>query len=417
MTPSEHEIGIPGGSPDRLRPELALRTSREPTSGSEPEITSSSSSTFVKPQKPLSSSESRLPLATDLSSLSKSRSSLDFHSQSHESLSVSSRGPSQSASANDSNETCERIIVRSFAPRVAVFASPDTEEFVREKGFRDGLHSLLRPYGERLHGKVIIRDSIGGSRAWDDFGIRFIDSQVLQEDNEDNEDNTHRADGASLGQDARSLVNGPQRVSQQSSSSYGDETRKSIDRVLDSYLRTTTAVTDDHEKGHLDFEGAPYEPPPLPSPLYEVYLRKMLSSASIVPYETFSHPVTCLIAVSSRHPAPIEALRQLYSNTSHGGKKIPAWMGTEYLRYYVLIHDEENDDITKSTALFDLMKRHFGLHCHLLRLRRSQCILTDDDSTRVPSCEWVSAQEEVEKLRLKGRLGFMLSNSWLSTDI
>ena len=411
MTPSEHEIGIRGGSPDRLRPELTLRTSRESTSGSEPEVTALSSSTFVKPRKPLSSSESRLPLAADLSSISKSRSSFDFHSQNHESLSVSSRGPSPSASANDSNEICERIIVRSFAPRVAVFASPDTEEFVREKGFKDGLHSLLRPYGERLHGKVIVRDSIGGSRAWDDFGIRFIDSQVLQEDN------THRADGALVGQDARSLVNGPQRVSQQSGSSYSDETGTSIDRVLDSYLRITSAATDNHEKGHISSEAAPYEQRSRPSPLYEVYLRKMLSSASIVPYETFSHPVTCLIAVSSRHPAPIEALRQLYSNTSHGGKKIPVWMGTEYLRYYVLIHDEENDDITKSTALFDLMKRHFGLHCHLLRLRRSQCVLTDDDSTRVPSCDWISAQEEAEKLRLTGRLGWMLSDPWLSTDI
>ena len=411
MTPSEHETGIPGGSPDRMQPEPALRTSREPTSGSVPEITASSSSTFAKPRKSLSSSESRLPLATDLSSLSKSRSSSDFYLRSHEPLSVSSRGPSLAALVNDSNETCERIIVRSFAPRVAVFASSDTEEFVRQKGFRDGLHSLLRPYGERLHGKVVIRDSMGGSRAWDDFGIRFIDSQMLQENN------SHRADGVPVGQDARNLVNDPQRVPKRSSSSYSDETGIFIDRVLESYLRVTSEVSNSDEKGHLDIESAPFEPQPRPSPLYQVYLRKILSSASIVPYETFSHPVTCLIAVSSRHPAPIEALRQLYSNTGHGGKRIPAWMGTEYLRYYVLIHDEENDDITKSTALFDLMKRHFGLHCHLLRLRRSQCVLTDDDSTRVPSCEWLSAQEEVAKLRLKGRLGCRLSDPWLSTDI
>ena len=411
MTPPEHEIGIPGGSPHRLRPELALRTSRDFTSGSEPEIAASSSSTFIRPRKSLSNSETRLPLASDSSSLLKPRSSSEFYSQSQDPSSVSSRGPSPSVSVNDINENCERIIVRSFAPRVAVFASSDTEEFVREKGFRDGLHSLLRPYGERLHGKVIIRDSIGGSRAWDDFGIRFIDSQMLQEDN------AHRADGVLVGQDARNLANGPQRASQQSTSSYSDETGISINRALDYHLRTTSAVSDSHEKGRLEFKGATYKPRPRPSSTYQVYLRKILSSASIVPYETFSHPVTCLIAVSSRHPAPIEALRQLYSSTSHGGKKIPAWMGTEYLRYYVLIHDEENDDITKSTALFDLMKRHFGLHCHLLRLRQSQCVLTDDDSTRVPSCEWLSAQDQVENSPLKGRLGCMLSNFWLSTDI
>lgn len=325
----------------------------------------------------------------------KSRSPSHFRSQSRERSSVSSRGSSPSVSANESNEAHIQIIVRSFAPRVAVFASSDTEDFVRQKGFKDGLHNLLRPYGERLHGKVIIRDSLGGSRGWDDFGIRFMDSQELQNDS------THRADGDIADQDARNLVNGSQRVSEHIRRSHNNEAGTSIDRVLDHCLRTADVAFDGQGRGDLDIKGTSFEPRPGMSSTYPVYLRKLLSSASIVPYETFSHPVACLIAVSSGHPAPIEALRQLYSSTGHGSKKIPAWMGTDFLRYYVLIHDEENDDITKSTALFDLMKRHFGLHCHLLRLRRSQCVLTDDDSIRVPSCEWLSAAEEIDKLCMR----------------
>ena len=388
MTPSEHEIG-PGATSERPQPELALRSSRELASSGLPESIPSTSSTSVKPRESLSSPES------PLSSLSKSRSSFNLHSQSFEPSSVGSRGSSPSNPAHDSNETLKQIIVRSFAPRVAVFASPDTEDFVGDKGFRDGLHSLLRPYGERLQGKVVIRDSVGGSRGWDDFGIRFMDSQALQEAS------AHRAGGDIS--DAWNLVNGSQRISEHTRSSYSDKTGTSVDRVLDSYLRNADAASESLEQGRRDFEGMPDEPRIGPSPLYLTYLRKLLSSTSIVPYETFSHPVACLIAVSSRHPAPIEALRQLYSDTGHRGKKIPAWVGTEYLRYYVLIHDEENDDLTKSTALFDLMKRHFGLHCHLLRLRRSQCVLTDDDSTRVPSCEWLSAEEEAGKLCMRGK--------------
>ena len=261
---------------------------------------------------------------------------------------------------------------------------------------------MLRPYGERLHGKVVIRDSVGGSRGWDDFGIRFINAQALQEAS------AQYAGGGLDGQDARNSANGPQRVSEQTRFSYSDRTGTSIDTVLDYYLRPTGAASESEEEGLLGNEGTSHEPQIGQSPLYLIYLRKLLSSASIVPYETFSHPVACLIAVSSRHPAPIEALRQLYANTGHEGKKIPAWMGTEFLRYYVLIHDEENDDITKSTALFDLMKRHFGLHCHLLRLRRSQCVMTDDDSTRVPPCEWLSAEEEIEKNCLKSTLSCTL---------
>lgn len=398
MTPSEHEIGSPSGTSERPHPEIALRSSREFISSDLPEITASKLSSVTKTRKSLSNSEYRQPFTAGPSSLSKSRSPSNLPSQSHERSAVSSRGSSSSTSAYDSNETHRQIIVRSFAPRVAIFASSDTEDFIRQKGFGDGLHSLLRPYGERLHGKVIIRDSVGGSRGWDDFGIRFMDSQALQKDS------AHRAGRDIVDRDARNLVNGSQRVSEQTWSSYSNEAETSIDRVLDHYVRATGAASEGQWKASRDFEDTSFEQRPGLSPFYPMYLRKLLSSAFSVPYETFSHPVACLIAVSSRHPAPIEALRQLYSTTGYGNKKIPAWMGTEYLRYYLLIHDEENDDITKSTALFDLMKRHFGLHCHLLRLRRSQCVLTDDDSTRVPSCEWLSAEEEIKKFCMRGRL-------------
>ena len=409
MTPSEHEIRNSGPSSEARQPEIALRSSREPQSRDTFQTTGSSSSTLVKPRESLSTSESRLPLSRGSPSLSKSVSSSDLHTQSYEPSSLSDQHPSNLV--HDRNARHKHIIVRSFAPRVAVFPSPDTEDFIRAKGFRDGLYSLLRPYGERLHGKVVIRDSVGGSRGWDDFGIRFINSQALQEAS------ARYAGGGVDGQDARNSANGPQRVSEQTRLSYSDRTGTSIDTVLSSYLRTVGAPSESEEEGHLNFEDTSHEPQLGQSPLYLIYLRKLLSSASIVPYETFSHPVACLIAISSRHPAPIEALRQLYANTSHEGNKIPAWMGTDYLRYYVLIHDEENDDITKSTALFDLMKRHFGLHCHLLRLRRSQCVMTDDDSTRVPPCEWLSAEEEIEKDCLKSTLNCILSIYALGADI
>jgi hypothetical protein len=67
------------------------------------------------------------------------------------------------------------------------------------------------------------------------------------------------------------------------------------------------------------------------------------------------------------------------------------------------VHDEDRDDISESTKLYDQMKRHFGLHCHLLRLRSNQCVVTDDDSVQVPECEWLSPSE-----RLLGRAGKLI---------
>ena len=123
----------------------------------------------------------------------------------------------------------------------------------------------------------------------------------------------------------------------------------------------------------------------------------------MVPHEIFSHPVACVIAISSQSPAPIETLRDLYSETRQGAKRVPAWAGSEFLRYYVLVHDEEHDDIAKSTALFEQMKRHFGLHCHLLRLRSTVCQFNSEDSMELPSHAWRSAEDELKEKQQTGR--------------
>ncbi len=374
-----------------LPSENAHRLSREDPSNSQPYPEAATAPTFGN-KTDLPYSLPQRTLTPHLSSVPQSRSPSDSRSQSHDRLAVGSRGTSPSVTSSDSNQENRQIILRSFAPRVAVYASIDTEDFVRGKGFKDGLCGLLRPYGEQLQGKVIIRDSVGSSKAWDDFGIRFVDSEHLQRAN------THHLAGGAIDQDSRGPVNGFQFASEHSKASQSSDPEKAIDRVLDREENSLGS-----ENGIFEIDGNIHKPRPQSFQLHKTYLRKILSEAPLVPYETFSHPVACVIAVSSHHPAPIEALRQLYVSTGHGSNKTLAWVGTDFLRYYVLIHDEETDDITKSTALFDLMKRHFGLHCHLLRLRSSQCVETDDDSARVPSCEWLSAGEELDQIRTRGK--------------
>ena len=321
---------------------------------------------------------------------------LTKHRSSHNSAShIYERSPGVSASARSSpsipwkeqQEEQRQTILSSFAPRVAVYTSADTEDFIRLKGFNDGLRGLLRPFGERIHGKVVIRDSIGASRGWEDFGIRFIDPTTLQ--SSETWDDSMEASGPQQGHNLRMA-------------SYDYDPAAAIDKVIGHYLgsegelleRKTNSIDPDHTSHIM--------PSTIPS-MHTFYLRKLLSSAPVVPYETFAHPVACIIAINASNSAPIETLHQLYASTGHGSNGIPAWISTEYLRYYVLLHDEENDDITKSTALFDLMKRHFGLHCYLLRLRSSQCVPTDDDSIQVPLCEWLSADEELAQICRTGK--------------
>lgn len=319
------------------------------------------------------------------------------------------RSPSVSASARSSpsipwkeqQEEQRQVILSSFAPRVAVYTSADTEDFIRLKGFNEGLRGLLRPFGEQIQGKIVIRDSIGASRGWEDFGIRFIDSTTLQ--SPEAWDNSKDANRLQQSQNMRMA-------------SYEYDPTVAIEKVINHHLGSEGELLEEISS-FVDPDHTSQIIPPRNQTMHMFYLRKLLSSTPIVPYETFAHPVACIIAVSSRNSAPIDTLRQLYAITGHGNNAIPAWINTECLRYYVLVHDEENDDITKSTALFDLMKRHFGLHCHLLRLRSSQCVPTDDDSIQVPSCKWLSADEELAQIRRTSKFASCLEAVFTSLPL
>lgn len=292
------------------------------------------------------------------------------------------------------------LIQRSFAPYVGVLASSDTEEILQQKGFAGGLLELLRPFGEKVPGKVNIRNGVGASTSWDDFGIHFAglkDTLGPSRPTTGRRSLDVRADasnGRLSGSTARNSLSIP-RVG-------GDvgQIEETVDRHL-AYAEMHGPSPDTDYMNYKEKDALP-RPPDAASPFYALYLRRLLSAFPMTPHETFSHPVACVIAISSRNPAPIEELRRLYTSTNNGDDRLPQWVNNEFLRYYVLVHDEDHDDITKSTALYEQMKRHFGLHCHLLRLRSAQCIPSDDDSKRLPVSEWFSAAEELSEIQKRG---------------
>lgn len=268
------------------------------------------------------------------------------------------------------------LILRAFVPHVTICSSEDTDAMMSEKGFKGGLWELLRPFGERIQGRVSIRDSTGISRPFDDFSVRFtqLGSNVEHPD------------------PAISTQNGSQGATARDRKVLGD-----VETLVDRHL---TFAEESYANGPhfgintrqgLDIDAA--------SPYHALYLRRLLSGFPIAPHETFAHPVCCIVAITSRNETPIEELRRLYEETNTGSRRLPPWVDSEYLRYYVLVHDEENDDITRSMGFFDQMKRNLGPHCHLLRLRSSQSIETDDDSIPLPRSDWMSADEELAEIK------------------
>ena len=285
------------------------------------------------------------------------------------------------------------IILQAFLPRVAVYASADTEELIRLKGIYGGFRGLLRPFGEKIQGRVVIRDSVGASKNCENFGIHFI---KLGEKPESLTTYDIRDDKRGAAEESNYLKSSSVTATTSGTISVA------IEEVVDRYMRDEDLRYTNTNRERSAFPTVLQHTRRESLSYYTLYLRKLLSSMPMVPHETFSQPVACIIAISSQSLAPIETLRDLYSDTRQGDKSVPSWAGDEYLRYYVLIHDEEHDDITRSTALFEQMKRHFGLHCHLLRIRSTECVPTDDDSIKFPACEWLTAEEELIHLRRQG---------------
>ncbi|KAL4750485.1 hypothetical protein BDW72DRAFT_175766 [Aspergillus terricola var. indicus] len=347
-------------APVKPPPSFSPGVPRVPSKTRYPQRRDSSASLDTERVEPRIASSPTTPLSntTDLPIRSASPSARSIRSTTPQ-IGRTSLGSPLDGRADTALDT-RSLIIRSFSPVVGVYASPDTDELARQKGFKGGFWELIRPFGENVPGKLVVRDSVGSSRGWEDYGVRFVD----------------------LGDICRA----PNDPSQGYNSSLAQ-----VEAVLEKQLDSADCPPSGplHPKDLTGLSST--------SPLYKLYLRQLLSIASASPHETFRHPVASVIAISSRNPAPLESLRQLYADTNTGPRKVPDWVHPEFLRYYVLVHDEDRDDISASTKLYDQMKRHFGLHCHLLRLRSNQCVVTDDDSVQVPECEWLSPSERLSE--------------------
>ena len=305
-------------------------------------------------------------------------------------------GDGNQLSPADRPEDPRSLIMQAFVPHIAVHTSVDTKELVKDKGFKGGLWELLRPFGERIQGKVTVRDSVGAGKTWEDFAVRFVELGDGLELPEVVSGSRKSAEGQIVAANGTKPI--PGSVIAQRMRTGGDIT--SIETLVDRHLSYAEQFPSISGEEFLNLKNS-QRGPDVPSPFYTLYLRRVLSGLPLSPHETFSHPVACVIAISSRNTNPIETLRNLYDESSRGAKRLPLWVNNEYLRYYVLVHDEERDDITKSMTLFEQMKRHFGLHCHLLRLRSSECVATDDDSIQLPRCEWLAAPEELAEIQTR----------------
>lgn len=257
---------------------------------------------------------------------------------------------------------CKSLITRAFAPHIAVTASQDAEDLCQDMGF-NGLLDLLRPLGDKVSGRVTVRDSQALSNTFEDFAVRFIPAPKQQE----------RAPAplrSPKSPGSLSITTGSATIL--STATYSLFQKPELDQYIIKLI---------HEQNKAKSN-------PRHDQVYLQTFQKLLSALPVSPFETFSHPVAGIIAISSHNHQPIETLSALYNQSND--PSVPEYINKEYLRYYVLIHDEQSD-LSKSIALFEKMKRHFGLQCHMVRINRK--IEEEKNGVEYPRSEWTSYEE------------------------
>ena len=222
-------------------------------------------------------------------------------------------------------------------PHIGVHASEDTDALARDKGFSN-FKEMLRPFGEKVQGKVTVRDSQGVSATFDDFGIRIRGLSDLaalppEERRYSNSVNGGFGGGGGGGVGVGPNMKEPGWMAGGNIQHVEDLAHAYVDHAEE--LAGAAVTSDDIS----------LDTPTTGKALYLLYLRRLLSGMPLSPHETFTHPTACIITISSRNPSPIETLRSLYTT---GTTLMPAYVNNDYLRYYVLVHDEDKDDIIKS---------------------------------------------------------------------
>lgn len=281
-------------------------------------------SNFSSPLEPVKSVESDAPssitaLATEPVSANISSSStspapsvaLSFPSflasQSPSSLSVNRpNSPTRSSIAS--------LIAQSYSPRIAIVSSPDLEELSQFKGFCSFL-SLIQPFGALIDGKITAHDTQGTSYIIEDFSVRFTSSRIYDQ----------RSNGPT------SPVSSKPRKSGVMPCFSSDD----LDQLLEYYLKNDISSLSDNVSSSGSYHDL----------LYYKFLQKIMSSPPVSAHESFSHPVAAVIAISSKNTQPIESLSGLYRSSSE--VPVPQYLNRDYLRYYILVHDEDNDDLNK----------------------------------------------------------------------
>ncbi|XP_049371652.1 uncharacterized protein LOC125836521 [Solanum verrucosum] len=106
---------------------------------------------------------------------------------------------------------------------------------------------------------------------------------------------------------------------------------------------------------------------------FQYFNKELVRTVSFSEHEAFDHPVTCLLAVSSRDEDPINKFVDLFNINQLPSLLNDGSMDPKMLKHFVLVHDGVEVPLERATKTLAEMRSTFGANCcHLLCINSSK---------------------------------------------
>ncbi|XP_078442115.1 tetratricopeptide repeat (TPR)-like superfamily protein [Wolffia australiana] len=108
-------------------------------------------------------------------------------------------------------------------------------------------------------------------------------------------------------------------------------------------------------------------------PWFQTFNRELLRTLSFSEHEAFDYPVACLLVVSTLDEQPLSKFADLFNADQLPSLLNEGIMDPKILKHYLLLHDNQNEDLERVGSMLAEMRSTFGSEdSHLLCINSSQ---------------------------------------------
>ncbi|KZS95953.1 hypothetical protein SISNIDRAFT_451603 [Sistotremastrum niveocremeum HHB9708] len=216
------------------------------------------------------------------------------------------------------------VLPSSISPHLCVLPSDDLVEFLVSSGLPP-LHQLLQSFSPLT--QVTTRTSTYQSIPHQSFALRFSDLSIIEDACKEDEES---------------------------------RAGRTIDWIGSQISKKAeTWVAEVHRRGESNYARLPW---------WEEVRRCVEGDWIPNRSEGWNHPVAIIRAVSTQSANPLQTITNLQSRPVD----LPAWVDQSILQFILIVHSPTSTlSIEESTALFNAVKKQYGVHTHLMNLELS----------------------------------------------